>query len=55
MLLFLKLHKLEGLLVFISGDGKDEIWIDNDKKQLYHVCLSTGEYENLLKAASFKY
>lgn len=43
-----------GILTFTSGKEEGEVWSDNGGQQLYHASLSTTEYENLLKAASFK-
>lgn len=46
--------KPNGILAFTSGEEEDEIWSDNGGQELYHASLSTNEYENLLKSASFK-
>ncbi len=46
--------KTDGILAFTSGVEEEEDWSDNGGQQLYHASLSTSEYENLLKATSFK-
>ncbi|HSW70048.1 MAG TPA: class I SAM-dependent methyltransferase [Gammaproteobacteria bacterium] len=46
--------KLGGVLAFTSGEEEDEVWSDNGGQSLYHASLSTKEYKNLLKNASFK-
>lgn len=39
---------------FYESEEEGEVWSDNGGQQLYHASLSTSEYENILKAASFK-
>lgn len=46
--------KSNGILAFTSGEEEGEVWSDNGGQELYHASLSTKEYENLLKTASFK-
>ncbi len=46
--------KPNGILAFTSGEKEGEVWSNNGGQELYHASLSTSEYENLLKAASFK-
>lgn len=46
--------KLGGILAFTSGEEEGEIWSDNNGQELYHASLSTNEYHQLLKDASFK-
>lgn len=43
-----------GILAFTSGIEHGEVWSNNGGQDLYHASLSSEEYENLLKSASFK-
>src|SRR5579883_472873 len=52
--LFTSHAKPNGILAFTSGYEEGEEWSMNGGQELYHASLSTSEYENLLKAASFK-
>lgn len=43
-----------GVLTFTSGEEEGEVWSNNGGQEIYHASLSKNEYENLLKASSFK-